>query len=46
MTAGSDVAVKECCIRGGLGRKSGGRPDAGGGSRLATGQEKEAKGEE
>lgn len=31
---------------GGLGRKRGGRADGGSGSRLATGQEKGAKGEE
>lgn len=42
--AGSCVAVKKCCIKGGLDSMNGGRPDGGGGSRLATGrQEKEAK---
>jgi hypothetical protein len=42
--AGSCVAVKKCCIKGGLDSTNDGRPDGGGGSRLATGrQEKEAK---
>jgi hypothetical protein len=47
VTAGSAVAAKECCVRGGLGEAASGEStDGGDGSRLATGQEKEAKGEE